>query len=743
MSHEAPPDDRQRDGESPASGGTAPGSGDPIFEALLDEHRHLWQQGEPIFAAEYLARDPILQADSLRAAALIYQEFVLREQGGESVDLAEYAADFPEYAAELRLLHDADRFVQRLFADAPGDVALGRFLGEFELLEEIGRGGMGIVYRARQKGINRLVALKTLSAGKLASAVNVERFRNEARAVGQLRHRNIVSIHTAGLDDGRHFFTMDLVEGKSLAELVRHGPLSPSRAAAYVRAVALAIHYAHEQGILHRDLKPSNILIDNSDQPRITDFGLARWLAGNSRLTLTGQVLGTPGYMSPEQAAGHCDQIGTASDVYALGAILYELVTGRPTLLADTPMEALLQIVRIEPIPPRLLNPRVPRDLETICLKCLEKEPGRRYASAGDLAGDLERFGDGLPVRARPIGKAGRLCRWCRRNKLLAGLAAVAASSLLAGSCASTYFAVQANRRADEAVRARLDSEYRLYVADMRLAQRAWNENQVPRLRELLDAHRPKDDGDIDRRGFEWYYLDNLCHTARLTLDGFGQEVHGVAYSPDGNLLAACGRDRMRIWDAATGRVLHDLSAPDGAIHCVVFSPDGKRLASGRDSALDIWDAIDGEALMTLPRPAGAVVSIAFSPDGKTLAAAGLAGEAIARDDASGRIARTLLSDTGVESVAYSPDGKRLVAAERDGKITVWDLDGKRRPLTLRGYAPALPRWHSARTVANSPSAARTTPSGSATLPAVRNDSRSRGTPVTSMPSFTARMGGG
>jgi len=427
MSREKPGEPRQQNGEPTGPERVVPGADDPIFEALLDEQRRRWHEGEPIGAVDYIARQPILQADPQKAATLVYQEFVLREQRGDLVSFTDYLRDFSRYADDLRLLHDADQFVTRLFADSPVPAAVGRFLGEYELEGEIGRGGMGIVYRARQRGLQRRVALKTLSAGGLASSVDIERFCNEARAVGQLQHPNIVAIHTAGIDDGQHFFTMDLVEGKSLAELVGHGPLSPERAARYVRAVAEAVHYAHEQGILHRDLKPSNILIDGSDQPRITDFGLAHWLAGDSRLTVTGQVLGTPGYMSPEQASARCGRLSAASDVYALGAILYELVTGRPTLLADTPLEALLLMVQMEPVAPRLLNPRVPRDLETICLKCLEKEPGRRYASAAELAADLERFLDGVPVRARPIGRMGRLWRWCRRQPRMAGLLAAVA----------------------------------------------------------------------------------------------------------------------------------------------------------------------------------------------------------------------------------------------------------------------------------------------------------------------------
>jgi eukaryotic-like serine/threonine-protein kinase len=392
-----------------------------------------------------------LQNDAEKAAALIYQEFILREQHGEAVHFEEYLTRFVPYADELRLLHDADRFVHQLFSDTRPAAVVPRRLGEYELLDEIGRGGMGIVYRARQHGLERIVALKMLLAGELASPADIERFSNEARAAGQLQHPGIVAIHAVGCHDGRHFFTMEFVAGKSLAALIHDGPLAPAHAACYVQTMAAAIQYAHEHGILHRDLKPSNVLIDGADQPRITDFGLAHWLAGNPKLTTTGQVLGTPGYMPPEQASGRRGAIGPASDVYALGAILYELLTGRPTVLAETPLDALLQVVEKEPVSLRLLNPRIPRDLETICLKCLRKEPHRRYASAAALADDLGRFLRGEAILARRVGAAGRLWRWCRRKPLVAGLALTAALFLAAGVAFSLYFAAMENARAREA----------------------------------------------------------------------------------------------------------------------------------------------------------------------------------------------------------------------------------------------------------------------------------------------------
>jgi serine/threonine protein kinase len=287
-----------------------------------------------------------------------------------------------------------------------------RTFGDYELLAEIARGGMGVVYQARQRGLNRLVALKMILAGRLATAEDLQRFRTEAEAAARLRHPNIVAIHEVGEVDGQLFFSMQLIEGRSLTQRLSEGPLPGRIAAGYVRPIARAVHYAHRQGIIHRDLKPSNILLDHDDQPYVTDFGLAKRLgAADSGQTRTGAVLGTPSYMAPEQAAGKNKELGPACDVYGLGAVLYELLTGRPPFRSDTPLDTLLQVLENDPVPPRLLNPKVEHDLQTICLKCLEKDPLRRYASADELAADLERYLDGEPIRARSYNLLARLTR--------------------------------------------------------------------------------------------------------------------------------------------------------------------------------------------------------------------------------------------------------------------------------------------------------------------------------------------
>ena len=368
-------------------------------------------------------------------------------------------------------------------SEADETARLPRQFGDYELLAEVARGGMGVVYRARQISLNRTVAVKMILAGQLSGDAAVKRFRAEATAVARLQHPGIVAAHEVGEISGTHFFSMAFVEGRNLAELSRTAPLPARRAARYVWEAAEAIEHAHRQGVIHRDVKPSNLLIDQDDRVRVTDFGVACCLEAGPDATASGAVLGTPGYMSPEQASGQRSRLGPAADVYSLGATLYALLTGRPPFQADTPLETLRQVVNELPARPRVLNRNIPTDLETVALKCLHKEPTQRYASAQALADDLRRFLDGQPVHARPSGPLYRAWRWARRNP------AQAALSLFAGLLALVLVSAATLRLADAQSAAELEEQRR--AAALNLIQ-SDARHQAERMRiELRELSRP------------------------------------------------------------------------------------------------------------------------------------------------------------------------------------------------------------------------------------------------------------
>ena len=327
-----------------------------------------------------------------------------------------------------------------------GRLKLPHQFGPYEFIEEIGRGGMGVVYRARQSALNRTVAVKLLLSGAYSSEAALRRFQLEAEAAAGLQHPNIVGIHDYGEWEGQPYYAMDLISGRNLADLCDGRPLPAARAAEILRDLAQAVHYAHQKGILHRDLKPSNVLIDEDGRPRITDFGLAKWLDNSAGATVSGQMLGSPSYTSPEQASGRLDKIGVASDVYGLGALFYHLLTGRAPFNASTPAETLRLVLDSDPAPPRLLNPTLSRELETICLKCLAPEPERRYASAAALGGDIDRYLDNRPILARPPDAAYRLRKFTARHRAAVTVAAALVAVLIGASVVSSLLALRATR---------------------------------------------------------------------------------------------------------------------------------------------------------------------------------------------------------------------------------------------------------------------------------------------------------
>jgi WD40 repeat protein len=606
-------------------------------------------------------------------------EYLREAEAGQEPDREAFLARHPDLADDLRSFL-ADRDYLRRLAPPPedsgatephgptaADPGLGtvRYFGDYELVGELARGGFGVVYRARQVSLNRPVAVKMVLAGRLATPVEVDRFRREARTAANLDHPGVVPIFEVGEHEGQHYFSMKLIEGGDLGRRMGRFRGDYRACAGLVAAVARVVQHAHERGVLHRDLKPGNLLLDAQGRPHVTDFGLAKALQGPAGATQSGAVVGTPAYMAPEQAAGQGRELTAAADVYALGAILYELLTGRPPFQADTPVEVLLRVMRDEPEPPRKLCPAVPSDLETVCLKCLGKEPNRRYASAADLADDLEAWLEGRPIAARPAGRLERSWRWARKHPEKAAVRAIAFAALLG---ALIFAAVWGARKYEDA-RAERDRQRAEAHREAVARQREERDQAARRGREMCEKGQvaegvlwlaralergPAEDGPEGRRAH-----DEIVGWSRLLL---GRpvlphaEVEGLLLAPDGRtvwmttlepgrtqaLAAMTGRpvvaprsDRGKAWriDPRSGRLVSYVPPEDGPLfgglsearplRSVVLSPDGKLAATADGGeAVRLWDVATGKPVGQ-PMPCrGWAQSVQFSPNGRSLVAA-------------------------------------------------------------------------------------------------------------------------
>ena len=725
--------------------------------------RRLEKQGRgqsadaPPLLERYLEEFPDLD-DTQRLGRLLQQEYFHRLDCGINSPLAEYCRRFPalvgnEEEAAILLQQENSLVDQPTLTPtdnqatldttgldgsgtneptlAPRPVSLSgdgmqdevRDVAGYRVIGELGRGGMGVVYKALDPKLNRIVALKMVLAGDHASQNERERFQREARAIAQLQHPNIVQIFEVGEENDLPFFVLEFIRGGSLDRQIDGRPRNPRQAADLVATLALTMQVAHQQGIVHRDLKPANVLMAPQRVPKITDFGLAKQLEDSQANTATGDVIGTPSYMAPEQAAGEPDKIGPGADIYALGAILYTLVTGRPPFQGETSFDTIMQVIEQEPVRPTVLQSKIPRDLETICLKCLQKDPHRRYTTAQDLADDLRRFLDRRPILARPTGWVEHGIKWIRRKPTTATLVALLVLSPLIGwgfivnqqtiqsqqeenqglgDLAKNEIArankatADANRKTEqlqESTKELQQSVVQLnaekerlgdarYKADMGMAASDWDQHNLKRLDQRL-SHHEFPGGTTDRRQFEWFFWKRRSRQDLRTFHGHTLAVVSLACSPDGTWIASGSLDKtIRIWNTTTGKILHTLQGHTRPVSHVAISHDGKTLlSSGLDGTARFWTVQDGKQI-ALVENVSRGEGIAFSPDGKTIA--------IAHDDKSIRFwtptgqplpqsIRPRLDDKSPRTVGpltISNDGRFLAAgcSFNDPTVAIFDL---------------------------------------------------------------------
>jgi WD40 repeat protein len=682
-----------------------------LLAAVEDERERRWQAGDRVLAEEYLAAHPQIVGEL--AVQLVYGEYLLREQAGETPALEDYQRRFPSLAERI----NQQVMLHRALAEPPGGASTVNsgvkiVLPEgapwqvvpdvpgFELLDELGRGGMAVVFRALDTRLNRVVALKFIKPDILTTREDIDRFRSEAEAVARLHHQNIVQIYEVGDVDGVPYMALELVPGGTLAACIHKNAYSPLAAAELTERLAHAIDAAHRAGVIHRDLKPGNVLIAADGSPRVVDFGLAKRTDAPDGYTHSGALIGTPSYMSPEQASGDVKAIGVTSDVYALGAILYECITARPPFKGSNLYDTLQQVCSDEVVPPSRLLQRMPADLEAVCLKCLEKNPARRYQSAAALAEDLRRWLDGKPTLARPVGTVARFWKLVRRNPVLSIATAVTLSAIVSGAAVAWWHSLQAERarsdqaqsdaRATEEAALRFVEEQKRKTAQIEaeagrradysrllgLADGFWSGNAITHSEEALD------DCPVDLREWEWNARRRRNQPQYPAFRAAWDEIQALSTSKDGKVFAvATGNPRqpsdpggVYLYDTTTGQRLATLVDVDGP----------------RESA---FCSVLGGAFAGAPTyHTGPVRWVAFSPDARTLVSAtrrtdrvgmaahkvsafqSLGGEVLVWDVARRRI-RTAIPGAAAP-VAFSALGNRFVACVEGRIARVWDTGG-------------------------------------------------------------------
>jgi tRNA A-37 threonylcarbamoyl transferase component Bud32 len=656
---------------------------------------------------------------------LLVLELAYRRREGELPAPEEYAPRFPGDLPTIRAVFaeapppspdmipaNQDAQTQAtLPPKPPGDgdtLSAAVAIPGYEVQGELGRGGMGVVYKARQVRANRIVALKMILTGVHAAEAERRRFLAEAEAVARVQHPNIVQIHEVGEHDGHPYFSLEFCPGGSLAAKLDGTPLPPPEAAGLVEVLARAVQAAHEAGVIHRDLKPANVLLAADGTPKVTDFGLAKKLGDAAGQTASGAIVGTPSYMAPEQAAGQSKEVGAPADVYALGAVLYECPTGRPPFKAATPLDTMLQVVGEEPVPPRQLQPKTPVDLETICLKRLQKEPRKRYAGATTLAEDLRRFQAGEPISARPVSALERAVKWARRRPTVAALYGLLAAVLILGPGGGGALwlwwraetALEGEQRAkmrENEARDRLDQL--AYVRRISLAEVYCHGGQHQAAGAVLDECPP------ERCQWEWRYLKRLSdskpgensaeRTVTVAVPGFiGQRP---PFSPDGRQIAGGNGTTVKVWETTTGRECLALQGHADRICCVAYSPDGKRLVSGsKDGVIKVWDAAAGQELLSW-KLAGQkrVFAVAISPDSEYVACQPLKGPGTIWSLITGQQKVTLQANSPFATcIAFSPTGDRLAGTDiLHGRVTVWDAATGQELIAINPLEEGIPAF--------------------------------------------------